>query len=310
MADYVELHAHSYFSLLDGASSPEALVKGAVELGMDALALTDHDAVYGALVFAKAAQQCGVKPIFGAEMTLADGQHLTLLVEDAIGWANLCEIITLARHNAPKGAAALPPEALDGHTTGLIALSGCQQGIVASALLHGDWRTAWQAAGRYRDLFGPERFWIEVQHHLLPEDDGLVYKLAALARRLGAGVVATNNVHYAAQAEHRLQDVLVCIRHGLTLDDSAAVRRPNSEHFLKSGQEMRTLFMEYPAAIQNTRRVAERCNFTPGIRPARPAGLPDARRYRRGYLPAPALPGGIAATPAGCRCAVAGAGTA
>ena len=263
MPPYVELHAHSAFSLLDGASPPDALIRRAVELGMDALALTDHDAVYGAMPFAQAARQYGIRPLFGAELTLADGHHLTLLVEDATGWANLCHLITTARHNAPKGEAWLPVDALDGHTAGLTALSGCKRGAVAAALLRGDWRAARAAAGRYREWFGPERYWIELQHHRLPEDDALVYRLAALAKRIGAGAVATNNVHYATRDDQPIQDVLVCIRHGLTLDDSAAVRRPNAEYHLKPDREMRALFADYPEAIANTRRIAERCRFVP-----------------------------------------------
>src|SRR5690606_25342551 len=119
MPVYIELHAHSYFSLLDGASSPEALVQKAAELGMPALALTDHDAVYGAVRFQAAARQYGVKPIFGAELTLAEGHHLTLLVENEVGWRNLCTLITAARHNAQKGQAALPVDLLEVHTEGL-----------------------------------------------------------------------------------------------------------------------------------------------------------------------------------------------
>src|SRR5262245_54796087 len=121
---YVELHCHSNFSLLDGASHPEDLVKRAAELGMRALALTDHDAVYGAVRFAGATNDHGVRPIFGAELTLDDGAHLTLLVESEQGWRNLCTLITIARHNAPKGGAALPVDVLPDYTGGLIALSG------------------------------------------------------------------------------------------------------------------------------------------------------------------------------------------
>src|SRR5512135_2152674 len=118
MASYVELHCHSNFSLLDGASYPEDLAARAAELEMGALALTDHDAVYGVPRFVRAAQAHGVRPILGAELTLAGGHHLTLLVEDETGWANLCRLIGLARHNAPKGEAALPREELAGHTAG------------------------------------------------------------------------------------------------------------------------------------------------------------------------------------------------
>jgi error-prone DNA polymerase len=137
MTEYVELHAHSYYSLLEGASPPEDLLRRAVELGMDALALTDHDAVYGAVPFVKHARELGIRPILGAELTLAgesDPHHLTLLVENATGWANLCQLITLARHHAPKGEALVPEALLAEHTDGLIALSGCRLGAVTAAL--------------------------------------------------------------------------------------------------------------------------------------------------------------------------------
>src|SRR5262245_28135292 len=126
MTEYVELHCHSNFSLLDGASHPEELVKRAAELGMPALALTDHDALYGAVRFAEATKQHGVYPIFGAELTLDDNTHLTLLVEDEKGWRSLSSLITIARHNAPKGQSVLPLTVLPDYTDGLIALSGCK----------------------------------------------------------------------------------------------------------------------------------------------------------------------------------------
>ena len=258
---YIELHCHSYFSLLDGASSPEALVQRAKMLGMDALALTDHDAVYGAVRFDKAARAAGLHPVFGAELTLDGGAHLMLLVTHQRGWQNLCGLISQARHNASKGSASLPWEALTGHTDGLIALSGCRQGAVAAALRRGDWHSAIQAACHLRDLFKRDHFWIELQHHLLPDDDALIYKLVWLARRIGVGYVATNNVHYATRAEQHVQDVLVCIRHGVTLDQASAFRRPNSEYHLKDERAMRSLFVQYPAALTNTRRIADYCRF-------------------------------------------------
>src|SRR5258708_581615 len=164
---------------------------------MDSLALTDHDGVYGAVRFAEAARQCGIRPIFGAEITLETGHHLTLLVENEQGWRNLCSLISLGRHNGPKGQPSLPAQALEGRTEGLIALSGCRDGLIPSALLRKDWQTALRAARHYRDLFGPAAFWLELHHHHLPEDDLLNYKLAALAESLGVGCVATNDVHYA-----------------------------------------------------------------------------------------------------------------
>ena len=260
---YIELHCHSSFSLLDGASTPQALVNRVFGLGMNALALTDHDAVYGAIRFDKAAREAGIHPVFGAELTFEGGHHLTMLVENEIGWQNLCWLISQGRANAPKGSSALPPELLDGHTDGLIALSGCAQGEIATALRHGNWQAALSAADRLFDLFGPDRFWIELQHHLLPEDDALIYKSVQLAQRIGIGYVATNNVHYATRQSQPLQDVLVCIKQGKTLGEAGSIRRPNSEYYLKSERAMRALFAQYPDAITNTRLIAERCQFTP-----------------------------------------------
>ena len=146
--DYVELHCHSSYSLLDGASTPEELVGRAADLGMDALALTDDNALYGAVPFATAARARGLRPIFGAELTLEDSQHLTLLVENETGWSNLCTLISRARMRMPKGQAALPWSDLERHTAGLVCLSGCRQGPVASALLRWDRTGAFRAATR------------------------------------------------------------------------------------------------------------------------------------------------------------------
>lgn len=261
MTEFIELHCHSNLSLLDGASHPEDLVRRAAEMGMPALALTDHDAVYGVARFARAAQAQGVRPILGAELTLAGGYHLTLLARDSAGWGDLCALISLARANAPKGQAELPTNGLEGRTAGLIALSGCRKGEVASMLARRGRRGALAAARRTQALFGKGQFWIELQNHLLPDDDFLVGELAGLAREIGAGIVATNNVHYAARDAHRLQDVLVCIKHGVTLDTSESLRRPNSEYYLKSAQQMTPLFAAYPEALSNTLRIAEQCDF-------------------------------------------------
>ncbi|NLS79317.1 MAG: DNA polymerase III subunit alpha, partial [Chloroflexi bacterium] len=261
MTDYVELHAHSCYSLLDGAAFPEDLAARAAALGMGALALTDHDAVYGAPRFVAAAQAQGVRPLLGAELTLEGGHHLTLLVEDEVGWGHLCTLISLGRANAPKGESLTPWEALAGRTGGLIALSGCRKGVVAALLLRGDREGALAAARRYRDLFGAERYYIELQRQLLPDDERLTGDLAEIATQLGLGCAVSNDAHYAARDGHRLQDVLVCIRHLTTLDASARLRRPNSEWYLKSAAEMAALFPDHPEALRNTIEIAERCRF-------------------------------------------------
>src|SRR6266545_1395864 len=259
--DYVELHCHSAFSLLDGASTPEALVARAADLGMDALALTDHDALYGAVPFVTAARARGIRPIFGAELTLEDGHHLTLLVENEAGWRNLCTLISRARMRMPKGQAALPWADVQHHTTGLICLSGCRQGPVAAALLRWDRAGAFRAAKRLRELFGPERCWIELEHHLRKDDSALVDNLVSLARHLQLGYVATNNVHYARRDGQPLQDVLVAIRERSSLDAAGTALRSNSEAYLKTGGRLFPLFRAYPDALANTLRIAERCQF-------------------------------------------------
>jgi error-prone DNA polymerase len=280
---YIELHCHSNFSLLDGASHPEELVAQAAVLGMPALALTDHDAVYAAPRFIRAAQEQGIRPILGAELTLAAStqneavpfseRHLTLLVENEAGWHNLCYLISRARYTASlmpggKGKAVLPAAELIGCTGGLIALSGCRQGEIATALRRGDRPAALAAARHYRELFGRDNFYIELQRHFLPGEERLVAGLAALASYLQLGCVATNNVHYASRDRHRLQDVLVCIRHLTTLDEAAGpaaayprLCRLNSEYYLKSTGAMAGLFADLPEAIANTGRLADRCRF-------------------------------------------------
>lgn len=261
MADYVELHAHSYYSLLDGASSPDDLIQQAAALGMSALALTDHDGVYGAVEFAQSARHYQIRPIFGAELTLDNGHHLTLLVKDKIGWHNLCSLITQARHNAPKGEAALPFDALQTHTQGLIALSGCRQGEINATLLQHGKEAARKVINRYREVFDSDCLWIELQHHYLPDDVYYLRALVELANTHGLGYVATNNVHYASREQQRLQDVLACIKHQTSLDQARHLLRPNSEYYLKSADEMRTLFTDYPEAIANSFWIADQCQW-------------------------------------------------
>jgi error-prone DNA polymerase len=259
--DYVELHCHSYYSLLDGTSSPEELVTRAADLGMDALTLTDHDAVYGAVPFVTAARARGIHPILGAEMTLETGHHLTLLVENDAGWRNLCTLISRARMRAPKGQAKLAWADLDGHTQGLICLSGCRQGPITSALLDWDRTAAFRRARRLRDLFGASNCWIEVQQHLRKGDAVLAENLVSLARHLQLGYVATNNVHYARRDGHPLQEVLLAIRQRAPLTQLGVARRPNAEYYLKTGARLLPLYSAFTDALTNSRRIAERCSF-------------------------------------------------
>lgn len=258
---YVELHAHSCFSLLDGTDFPAEMVRQAAALSLSGLALTDHNAVYGVIPFLQAARKQGVQPIIGAELTLEHGHHLTILVKNQVGWRNLCHLITIARSHAPKGQAALPIQELAKHRAGLIVLSGCGKGELASAVLSKQYQRAEQLARHYLNWFGRDHFYVELQHHLLPGDTRLVRELVMLADHVGLAYVATNNAHYPHRDKHKLHDVLTCIRHNLPVDASHHVRRPNSEYCLKSGREMTLLFEQYPLAIRNSLEIAEQCQL-------------------------------------------------
>jgi error-prone DNA polymerase len=259
---YIELHAHSSHSLLDGVASPQALVEHAASLEMPALALTDHDGLYGAVPFIRAAEAAGIKPLLGAEVTLADGDsiaHLTLLAETPCGYANLCQLLTLAHRGQPKGAARLALTDLAEYAAGLIALSGCRQGAIAKRIIAGAYEAALDVAQGYARIFGPENFFIEVHRHYHPGEMRLFGHLVGLADRLRLLVVATGDVHYLYPEQREVHDVLTCIRHHVTLEDAGDLLRPNDEYRFRTPDEMAALFANVPAAITNTRVIAERC---------------------------------------------------
>ncbi|MCL0065671.1 error-prone DNA polymerase, partial [Dehalococcoidia bacterium] len=215
-----------------------------------------HDGLYGAVRFHKAAREQGIKPIIGVEMALDGGYHITLLAEDKTGYSNLCRLIS----HSKKTGASLDWETLSNHSKGLICLSGCRKGEVATYLLQNKQNEASRAAQRYSALFGRDNFWIELQRHLLQGEARLCDRLVNIARQTSIGYVATNNVHYAAPEGYRLQDVLVCIKNRTTLDKSSGLRRPNHEYYLKSADEMALLFSRYPEAVSNSLLIAERCH--------------------------------------------------
>jgi error-prone DNA polymerase len=258
---YAELHCHTNFSFLDGASHPADLVARARELGFSHLAITDHDGLYGIIRFCHAAREAGIKAIIGAEMTLDGAHHVTLLARNSRGYSNLCRLVSRAQLTHTKGQASLDLETLARYFADLFCLSGCRKGEVAAWLLAGDDDRALAAARKYLEVFGRENFWIELQNNLCPEDRRLCSQLANIAEKLGTGYVATNNVHYARREGHCLQDILVCIRNRTILDSSHYLRRPNSEYHLKSAAEMAGLFRDYPKAVENTMRLAEACDF-------------------------------------------------
>ena len=263
-ADYVELHAHSAFSLLDGASAPEELVARTVVTGQTAIALTDHDELGGAVRFAQAADAAGIAGIIGAELTVqADGalQHLTLLATSRLGYGNLSTLLTRARMDAAeRGAPSVSFELLSQHAAGLYALSGCPRGAVPQALAAGNVAEATRIAGELRDLF-EDAFAIEVWDHRLPEERALVRQLIPIARRIGVPWVVTNNVHYATRQGRPVHDALTALRHGRPLDAMGTRLRPSGEWYLKSTALHARRWLGHESGLRATRAIAEQCRF-------------------------------------------------
>jgi error-prone DNA polymerase len=258
---YVELHCHSAYSFLDGASQPEELAARAAELGYEALALTDHDGVYGSLEFAHAAKAFGVRPITGAEVTLAGGAHVTLLVESRRGYANLCRLLTTAhagtRRPGHEGREPLPPsvslEAVMDANAGLVCLSGCaRRGL---GLLDPN------AAARLAGAFGRDRFFVELQRPFERGDARRLGLLRDLAEHLGVQTVATGDIHAHHPRRTLLQDVLVAIRCRTSLEGCEPERRGNRESYLRAPEEMLERFGFDRAAAERSGALAERLEF-------------------------------------------------
>ena len=265
---YVELHAHSAFSFLDGASAPDEMAGQAAALGHAALALTDHDGLCGSLEFAHAARAAGLRPITGAEVTLAGGEHLTLLVETAAGYANLCRLLTLAhahtRDARDRSASppALDPGALAAHADGLVCLTGCAgHGPLARHLTVGRPREAEAALAALVRAFGRGRVYVEVQRPRARGDRALARDLLRLAAAAGLPAVTTGDPHAHVPARAFLQDAFVAIANRTTLDGSEAARRPNRQAVLRTPAEMAEVFADHPEAVAETVRVADRCRF-------------------------------------------------
>jgi error-prone DNA polymerase len=272
---YVELHCHSAYSFLDGASDPAELAATAASLGHEALAITDHDNVCGAMEFAHACKGVGVRPIIGCELTVEVPRrmprpvHVTLLVESARGWASLCRLITEAHRGTREGPGmrdALPPsieiDELERHTDGLVCFSGCaRDGAVAGSWERGDPAGAAYLAERLLRAFGPDHFRIELQRPLWRHDRSRNRWLASLAERLGVPAVATGDAHAHERSRLPLQDAMVAVRLGATLDETEAMRRGNSSSALLSAERATARFLDHPEAVAETARIAERLRF-------------------------------------------------
>jgi error-prone DNA polymerase len=267
-APYVELHAHSAFSFLDGASTPAELASAAAALGYPAFALTDHDGIWGSMEFALACADAGVRAITGAELSLEGGAHLTLLVESQAGYRNLCRLLTAAHSHTREGAqrSAGRPwvtlERLERHSEGLVCLSGCaRDGLLAAAWERGEGAVGAGLARRLLRTFGRDCFRVELQRPFWRHDRARNRWLAGLAGRLGVPCVASGDVHCHDPARIRLQDALVAVRMGTTLEASEPGRRGNSSSVLTSPRRMAERFAAHPEAVAETLCLAERLRF-------------------------------------------------
>ena len=258
---YAELHCHTNYSFQEGASSVGDLLVRAEGLGYRALAITDHDNLCGSMEFAQAATDLDLNAIIGAEVTLQDGSHLTLLAENQRGYANLSRLVSHGYTDGDRRNPGLDPARIAEHAEGLILLTGCRTGRLTDLAENGDLAGAEAQLRAYMDWCVPDSVFVELQQNLVQGDTRRNRRLVDLAGRLGAGVVATNNVHYHVPERHRLQDALVSIKHNRSLEESHKERRPNNQFYLKSSEEMAALFSRCPEAIKNTLLIAERCSF-------------------------------------------------
>ncbi|MBR5520038.1 MAG: DNA polymerase III subunit alpha, partial [Clostridia bacterium] len=299
MDNFVHLHLHTEYSLLDGACRISRLMEHVKSLGQPAVAITDHGSMFGIYDFYKAAKAAGVKPIIGCEVYVAprsrhDKQseldsraaHLVLLCENETGYRNLIHMVSLAYkegfYKRPRVDLALLAE----HSEGLIALSACLAGDVAQHLQAEDYEGAKEAALRYAEIFGEDHFYLELQDHGMPEQKGVNRGILRLHEETGLPLVVTNDAHYITKDEAKLQDVLICIQTGKTVDTPDRMRFATEEFYVKSSDELKTLFPGQEEAFANTVRIAERCNldfsFTGYILPQYDAGTgEDSATYLR-----------------------------
>ena len=270
---FVHLHLHTEYSLLDGAVRIKELAQRVKELSMDSVAITDHGNMYGATLFYKAMLKAGVKPLIGCECYLApksrfDKQdangvksyHIILLAENDTGRSNLMKLVSLASSEGFYYKPRVDKELLKKYSAGLICLSACIAGEIPQTLLKGDDQKAAALMKEYTEIFGRENFFVEIQNHGLTDEQKVRGKLIRLAKEHDVGLVATNDVHYLKKEDASFHDVLLCIQTGKRIDDRERLRFEGSEYYLKSPEEMAKLFSDVPEALENTVRIAERCN--------------------------------------------------
>lgn len=270
---FVHLHTHTAYSLLDGEGTIPKLIERAKELGQTAMAITDHGNMYGVIDFYEYAKQNGIKPILGCEVYVAarsrfdkvhdlDSQscHLILLAENDIGYHNLMKLVSAGFIEGFYYRPRIDMDILREHNEGIIALSACMSGVLSRQLLSGNYDEAKRRAQEFLDIFGRDRYFIEIQDHGIFEQKKLNRDLISIARELNIDIVATNDIHYTLKRDAEYQDVLMCIQMGKTVDDEDRMKMDCDQLYLKSEEEMTELFSYIPEALENTQKIADRCN--------------------------------------------------
>lgn len=271
---FVHLHVHSEYSLLDGACRIGSMMDRVKELGQGAIALTDHGVMYGCIDFYKKAKEAGIKPIIGCEVYVArrgmedriygvdnEAYHLVLLCKDRTGYENLCYLVSQAYLKGFYGKPRVDLKLLRERHEGLIALSACLAGAIAQDLLQEDYDAARSYALELKDVFGEDNFYLELQDHGIPEQRAVNQGIMRLSRELDLPLVVTNDAHYLRREDSVIQDVLLCIQTGKTVDDPKRMKFQTDEFYLKSEEELRQLFPNCPEAFENTAKIAQRCNL-------------------------------------------------
>ena len=270
---FTHLHVHSEYSLLDGMSKINKAPEYVKSLGMDSLAITDHGVMFGIIDFYKSCKKSGIKPIIGCEVYVAprtrfdkdpdrdrNMNHLILLAENMIGYKNLTKLVSAAFTEGFYFKPRVDKELLREHSEGIICLSACLAGAIPRKILNGDYSGAKAEALELRDIFGKDNFYLEIQNHFLDDDKPATQGLVRLSEEIGAPLVATNDAHYIKRSDAKAHDVLLAIQTGSTVDDENRMRFANDEFYLKSESEMMELFPDHPEAIENSHKIAERCN--------------------------------------------------